>query len=280
MGEFNSDDHYIYYGGQESLRRNGLAIMVNKRIRNAVLGCNLKHDRMMSVRFQGKPFNITVIQGYAPNSNTEEAEVERFYEDLQDLLELTPKKDVLFIIEDWNAKVGSQEIPGVTRKFGLGIRNEAGQRLIEFCQQNTLVIANTLFQQHKRRLYTWASPDGQHQNQIDYILCSQRWRSSIQSAKTRPGADCGSDHELLITKFRLKLNKVGKTTRPFRYDLNQIPYDYTVEVRNRFKDLDLIVCLMNYGRRFVTLYWRQGSRPSPWKRNAKKQNGCLGRPYK
>ena len=139
-----------------------------------------------------------------------------------------------------NAKVGSQEIPGVTGKFGLGIRNEAGQRLIEFCQENIPVIANTLFQQHKRRLYTWTSLDGQHQNEIDYILCSQRWRSSIQSAKTRSGADCGSDHELLIAKFRLKFKKVGKTTRPFRYDLNQIPYDYTVEVRNRFKGLDLI----------------------------------------
>ena len=115
-----------------------------------------------------------------------------------------------------------------------------GQRLMEFCQENARVIANTLFQQHKRRLYTWASPDGQHRNQTDYILCSQRWRSSIQSGKTRPGADCGSDHDLLIAKFRLKLKKVGKTTRPFRYDLNQTTYDYTVEVRNRFKGLDLI----------------------------------------
>ena len=117
---------------------------------------------MISVHFQGKPFNITVIQAYAPASNTEAAEVERFYEDLQDLLELTPQKDVLFIIGDWTAKVGSQETPGITGKFGLGIRNEARQRLIEFCQENTLVIANTLFQQHKRRLYTWTSPDGQH----------------------------------------------------------------------------------------------------------------------
>ena len=158
--------------------------------------------------------------------------------------------------------------------------NEAGQRLIEFCQENTLVIANTLFQQHKRRLYTWTSPDGQHRNQNDYILCSQRWRSSIQSAKTRPRADCGSDHELLIAKFRLKLKKVGKTTRPFTYDLNQIPYDYTVEVRNRFKGLDLIEYVVNYGMRFMTLYRRQGSRLSPRKRNAKKQNGCLRRPYK
>ena len=133
MGEFNSDDHYIYHCGQESLRRNGVAMMVNKRFLNAVLGCNLKNDRMISVCFQGKPFNITVIQVYAPTSNAEEAEVERFYDNLQNLLELTPKKDVLFIIEDWNAKVGSQETPGVTGKFGLGIRNEAGQRLIEFC---------------------------------------------------------------------------------------------------------------------------------------------------
>ena len=120
-------------------------------------------------------------------------------------------------------------------KFGLGIQNGAGQRLTEFCQKNTPVIANTLFQQHKRKLYTWTSPDGQHQNQIDYMFCSQRWRSSIQSAKTKLGVDCGSGHELLVAKFRLKLKKVGKATRPFRYDLNQIPYDYTVEMTNRFK---------------------------------------------
>ena len=150
MGEINSDDHSIYYCVQESLRRNGVAIMVNKRLRNAVLGCNLKNDRTISVQFQGKPFNIMEIQVYAPTSN---AGVERFYEDLQDLVELTPSKDVLFIIGDWNAKVGSQETPGVTGKFGLGVWNEAGQRL---------VIANTLFQQHKRRLYTWISEDGQH----------------------------------------------------------------------------------------------------------------------
>ena len=216
MGEFNSDDHYIYYRVQKSLRRNGVAIIVNKRVQNAVLGYNLKNDRMISVHFQGKPFNIKVIQVYALTSNTEEAEVEWFCEDLQDLSEVTSKKDVLFIIGDWNAKVGSQEIPEVTGKFGLEIWNEAGQRLIEFCQENALVIANTLFQQHKRRLDTWISSDGQHQNQIDYILCSQRRRSSIQSAKTRPGADCGSDHEPLIAKFRLKLKKVGKTTRSFR----------------------------------------------------------------
>ena len=228
---------------------------------------------MISVHFQSKPFNITVIQVYAPTSNTEEAEVEWFHEDL---LELTPKKDALFIIGDWDAKIESQEIPGVTGKFGLGLQNEAGHKA-----NRVLPREHTDHRKHKRRLYTWTSQDGQHRSQTDYILCSQRQRSSIQSAKTRPGADCGSDHEHLIAKFRLKLKKSEKTTRPFRYDLNQIPYDYTMGVRNRFKGLDLIDRgLMNYGQRFVTLYRRQRSRPSPWKRNAKKQNGCLGRPYK
>ena len=190
--------------------------------------------------FLSKPFNITVIQVYASTSNAEEAEVEWFYEDLQDLLELTPKKRCPFHYRGLECKSRKSRNTWSNRQIWPWMRNEAGQRLIEFCQENTLVIANILFQQHKRRLYTWTSPDGQHWNQIDYILCSQRGRRSIQSAKTRPGADCGSDHELLIAKFRLKLKKVGKTTRPFRSDLNQIPYDYTVEVRNRFKGLDQI----------------------------------------
>ena len=167
---------------------------------------------------------------------TTEAEVDWFYEDLQHFLE-HQKQDVLFIIGDWNAKVESQEIPGVIGKFGLGVHNEAGQRLTEFWQQNTLFIANSLFHQHKRWLNTWTSPDGQYWNQNDYISCSQRWRRSIQSVKSRSEADYGSDHELLIAKFKLKLKKVGKTTRPFRYDLNQTPY--SVEVK-RFKGLDLV----------------------------------------
>ena len=164
--------------------------------------------------------------------------------------------DVLFITGDGNAKVGSEETSGVTGNFGLGIQNEPEQRLTEFFPEKALVIANTLIQKHKRILYTCTSTDGQYQNQSDYILCSQRWRSSILSAKTIPGADCGSDHEVLIAKFRLKLKKVWKATRPFRYDLNQIPNDYTVEVTNRFKGLDLIEYLKDYGQKFVTLYRR------------------------
>ena len=145
--------------------------------------------------------------------------------------------------------------------------------------ENALVIANTLFQHHKRWLYTWTSPNDQYWNQIDYILCSQRWRSSIQSAKTRLGADRGSDHKLLTAKFILKMKKVGKTTRPFRSDLNQIAYDYTVEVTNRFKGLDLIECLKNYGQR-LALYRRWWSKPYPRGKNAKRSNGYLRRTYK
>ena len=162
MSEFNSDDHFIYYCGQESLRRNEVAIMVNKRVQNTVLGCNLKSDRMISVHFQGKPFNITVIQSYAPTNNAEEAEVEQFYEDLQDLLEPTPKKDVLFIIGDWNAKVGSQETPGVTGKFGLGIWNEAGQRLRVLPEECTGHSKHPLPTTQEKTLYMditrWSTP--------------------------------------------------------------------------------------------------------------------------
>ena len=160
------------------------------------------------------------------------------------------------IVGEWNAKIESQQILGVTGKFGLGIQNEAEQRLTNVCQQNILVIANTLSQKHKIQVYTWTSPDGQYLNQIDYSLYSQRWRSSIQSAKIRPRAHCGSDHKLLIAKIRLELKKVGENTRPFWHDLNQIPYDYRMEVTNTFKGLALIEYLKNYGRSSITLYRR------------------------
>ena len=145
---------------------------------------------------------------------------------LQDLLELTPKIYIyIYPFHHRGLECRSRKARNTrnNRHFGLGVQNEGGQRLTELCQENTLVTTNTLSQKHKRQLYTWTSPDGQYQNQIDYILCSQRRRSSTQPAKTRPGADCGSDHTLLTRKFRLKLKKVGKTTRPYRYDLNQIP---------------------------------------------------------
>ena len=212
---------------------------VNKRVQNAVLGCHFKNDRMISVRFQGKQFNITVIQVYAPTSNAEEAEVEQFYEDLQDLLELTPKKRCPFHYRGLECK---------SRKS----RNTRSNRNIwpwntEWSRENANSVLPRECTGHKHSLPTtqektlhmdiakWSTPKS------DWLYSlQQRWKSSIQSAKTRQGADCGSDHELLIAKFRLQLKKVGKTTRPFRYDLNHIPHDYTVEMRNRFKGLDLI----------------------------------------
>ena len=192
MGEFNSHDHYIYYCGQESLRRNRVAITVNKRVRNAVLGCNLKNDRLISVRFQGKPFNIKVIQVYALTSNAEEAEVEWFYEDLQELLEITPKKRCPFHYRGLKCKVGSQEIPGVTGKFGLGVQNKAGQRLIEFCQENSLVIANTLFQQHKRRLYTWTFSSVQSLSPVDSLRPHELQHIRLPCPSPTPGVHSNS----------------------------------------------------------------------------------------
>ena len=200
----------------------------------------IKNDRIISVCFLGKLFSITVIQVYDRTSNAEEVEAGWFYEDLQDLLELTPQKRCPFRYRWLECKSRKSRNNWSNRQIWPWNTEWSRAKANRFGQENALVIANTLFQQHNRRLYTWISPDGQHRNQIDYILCSQRWRCSIQSAKARLGADCGTDHELLIAKFRLKLKKVGKTTRPFRYDLNQIPYDYTVEVRNRFKGIDLI----------------------------------------
>ena len=184
MGEFNSDDHYIYSCGQESLRRNGAGLAVNKRVQNAALGCSLINGRMFSVHFQGKPFNITVILVYGPNTTAKDAEVDRFFEDLKAVLELTLKKkkrkgkDVLFIIKNWHAKGGSQEISRIICKFGLVVQNEAAPRLTEFCQENMLVIENTHLQQHKTRLYPLTSAGGQYENQIDNVLCSRRGRSS------------------------------------------------------------------------------------------------------
>ena len=230
--------------------------MVSKGVWNAVLGCSLKNDRMISIYFQGKWFNIMVIQVYALTSNAEDAEVEWFYEDLQELLELTLKKRCPFHYKGLECKSRKSINTWSNRQIWPWSTEWSRAKVIEFCQENALFIANTLFQQHKRRLYTWTSPNGQHQIRLIIFFVAKDRRSSIQSAKKKPGADCGSDHELLIAKFRLKLKKVGKTTRPFRYDLNQILYDYTVELRNRSKGLDLIECLMNYGWRFMKLYRR------------------------
>ena len=213
-----------------------------------------------------------------PISNAEETEVKWFYEDL---LELTPEKDDISIIGDWNSKVGSQEIPGVTGKFGLGVQNKAGRKLNRALPRERTGHSKHLLAKHKRRLYQWMLPDCQYRNQIDYILCSRRWRSSLQSAKTRPEVDYGSNHELSIAIFRLNLKKVGKTNRPLKYDLNQIPYNHTVEETNKFTGSDLTDRVteelwMEVGYIIQEVVTKTILR----KRNARRQNGCLGRPYK
>ena len=234
---------------------------------------------MISVCFQGKPFNIKVTQVYSLTRNAEEAEVEWFYEDLQYLWELTPPKKCPFHYRGLEWKSSKSRNPWGNRqiwpwsnewsraKSNRGLTREHTGHPLPTTQEKTLHMDITMC----RCQWMAIDDDGQYQNQIDYILCSQIWKSSTHSAKTGPGADCGSDHELLIAKFRLKLKKVGKATRPLRYGLNQLLYDYTVEVTKRLKRLDLMTeCLNNYGQTFMTLYRRQGSRPSPRKRNAKK----------
>jgi len=213
-----------------------------------------------------------------PTTNAEDAEVEKYYEDLQDLLELTPKKRCHFHHRGLECKSrksrdtwSNRQVWPWSTKWS---RAKANRVLPRECDSHS---KHTLSATQQKTLYMDITDD-QYQNQTDYI-CSWRWRNSTQAAKTRPGTDCGSDHELLTAKFRLKLKKVGKTTTPFRYDLNQIPYYYTVEVTNRFKVLDLIDRLPEeLWTRFVTLYRRQWSRTSPRKRNAKRQSGCLTRP--
>ena len=194
--------------------------MVNKRVWNAVLGCNLKTNRMISDHFQGKPFNITVIQVYAPTSNAEKAGSWTVLWRCTRPLRTNTQKRCPFHYRGLECKSRKSRNTWGNRQIGLGIRDEAGQRLLEFCQVNVLVRANTLFQQHKRRLYTWTSPDGQHQNQTDYILAAKDGEALYSQAETRPGADCGSDRELIIAKFRFQLKKVGKNTRSFRYEVN------------------------------------------------------------
>ena len=211
-------------------------MILNRKLVNSVIGYFPKNDRMISIRLQGKPTNLTIIQVYAPTTEAEEAIIDDFYMDLQQIPDDVPKKDASLLIGDWNAKVGETAVPGVVGNIGLGKRNEAGGRLIDFYQENRMIITNTCFQQPKRRLYTWTTPNGQHRNQIDYILCNKRWKSSKTSIKTRPGADCGTDHELLLACFRIKLKQHHKPTQTPKPDLQNIPFEYKIEVKNRFDD--------------------------------------------
>jgi hypothetical protein len=198
------------------------------------------NDRIITARFKGAPVNISVIQVYAPTSSAVEDEVEVFLEELQRVIDKLPKGDIAVVMGDFNAKVGEGAVEGVTGKHGLGERNEAGDRLLEFCAANDLIVSNTWFQLLKRRLYTWTSPDGNSRNQIDYFLIKKRWHSSVCATKTLPGADCGTDHELLMATIKVKLKRIKKGIRDTKYDVTKITEDYQLDIQNRFSVLSTL----------------------------------------
>lgn len=217
-------------------RRNGVAFILNKSMANTVLKYNAISDRVISIRLQGSPVNITVIQVYAPTTDAEEEDVDQFYNQVQDEVDRTRSQDMLIIMGDFNAKVGHGKQGNTVGNFGLGNRNEAGDRLVEFCTTNQLLITNT--QHHKRRLYTWTSPNSMYKNQIDYICVCQRRKSSITSTKTKPGADCGSDHELLSCKVKIQLRKRPKEKTEPKLDFANIPEVFWKNLHNRFAVLN------------------------------------------
>ncbi|XP_072041109.1 craniofacial development protein 2-like [Amphiura filiformis] len=220
-GHFSLDDgHNVYYSGTDRLKRNGVGFILSRETAKCVLGYNPISDRLITIRLQARPVNISVVQAYAPTSTADDETIDSFFHELQETI------NIEILVN--NDAVG---------KFGLGKANERGERLADFCNENELIVTNTLFQQHPRRLYTWISPDGRTRNQIDYILIKRRWRSSVKVAKTYPGADCGSDHQLLVAEIRSKLKSVKRDTPPRRYDVNRINDQYRVEVRNSFQIL-------------------------------------------
>lgn len=206
-GHVATDDGYVvYFSGDEKRRMHGVALLLSRENSKAVIGYNPVNERLISIRMEGNPVNITVIQAYAPTSAANEATTEQFYMQLQDLLSKTPNKDVTIVIGDFNAKVGENSaVRGIVGPHGLGGQNEAGLKFVDFCISTELALTNTMFKQHPRRLYTWTAPNGKTKNQIDYILIHKRWRSGISITKTYPGADCGSDHELLVAKLKIRL---------------------------------------------------------------------------
>ncbi len=238
-GHFSVDrDHTIYYSGSDNKKMSGVGFILARDTAKCVLGYNPISDRLISIRLQAKPVNISIVQVYAPTSTADESTIDSFYQELQDTINRLPRRDIIILMGDFNAKVGNDlDSNDTIGKFGLGKANERGERLVDFCTENEMTITNTLFKQHPRRLYTWVSPDGKTRNQIDYIIIKKRWRSSVTVTKTYPGADCGSDHQLLVADIRSRLKSVKRDTPPRRYDVSQISEQYRVEVRNSFQML-------------------------------------------
>ncbi|XP_064131955.1 sorting nexin-24 isoform X1 [Loxodonta africana] len=229
IGHFESDNHIVYAGNDDS-KRNGVAFMVKKNVSRSILKYNAVSDRIISIRLQGRPVNMAIIQIYAPTTRAKNEEIEDFYQLLKSEIDQTCNQDALIITGDWNAKVGNEE-GSVVGKYGLGDRNNAGDRMIGFCKTNNFFIANTFFHQHKRRLYTWTSLDGTYRNQIDYICGQRQWKRSILSVRS------GTDHQLLICKFKLKLKKISPQEP--NYELEYIPPEFRDHLKNRFDALNI-----------------------------------------
>ena len=228
------DDYKIHFSGNDTAKRNGVDIICRKKMVSSVLGYNPISDRIMTLRISAKPMNITFIQVYAPTSDADEAVLDDFYEQLQECYKKVPSKGIPIIMGDLNAKVGTNSQNDAIGPHALGTQNESGTRLSEFCVANGLAIANMMFTQHAHKLYRWISPDGRTRNQIDYIIIPRRWMSSCKSCKTLPGADCGTDHQLLMAKFKTKLKTSKRKPTTPCYDLSSRTDIYTVSVSNRF----------------------------------------------
>ncbi|MCT5353384.1 endonuclease/exonuclease/phosphatase family protein [Pseudomonas aeruginosa] len=240
-GSFKTKENktVLFSGKEEGNYSHGVAMILTKKTANALIGYSPINDRILKVRIQAKPHNISIIQCYAPTNIASDEEMEIFYNSLQDTLDTIPNRDVKIIMGDLNAKVGKNNLKNDTcGKFGLGDINERGKDFIEFCSTNNLVIANTLFQHHPRHLYTWFSPDKRTRNQIDYIVLNQKWKSCIKNAKTRPGADCNSDHQLLTIDFKIRLKKMERPTPPLKLDYKTLDNNYRITVSNKFEILN------------------------------------------
>lgn len=236
-GHFRSDEHTVYYSGNNQIRRHGVAFIVHNKVAKSIMEYRTINDRCIVLRIRAQPVNITLIQIYAPTADAEEDIVNEFYESVQQEVDKVSSYDLLVVMGDWNAKIGAAAELPVVGKYGLGKRNEAGDRMVEFCEANRLMISNTMFQQHSRRLYTWTAPNKLYKNQIDYICISQRWKSAISSVKTKPGADCGTDHQLLTGVIQVKLCKCPRQISPPKYDVENIAPEFKIHLNNRFAAL-------------------------------------------
>jgi len=238
LERFRTDTHIVLFSGSEDGYSHGVAVILAKETSNSLIGYSPISDRIMKVRIQAKPYNITIVQCHAPTSIASEEDMEGFYNSLQETMDSIPNRDVKIVMGDLNAKVGKQEMPSATcGRFGLGDQNSRGEDLLEFCSSNNMVITNTLFEHHPRHLYTWTSPDRKTCNQIDYIIFSQKWKSSLKSVRTRPGADCNSDHQLLTADIRFRLKKMARPPPPMRREYKSLDNQYTVIVENKFETL-------------------------------------------